>query len=126
MVQSVLDMSKQHPTVSVSHLRDLVAEETSLILARSTVARILVSNGQHHPRVKTVRIHVRFESQASDQRLQMDTTSGVWLMGYRLVYLIAVLDEYSRMVMGWKWVNSDSTLNNMLVLKQWTGTTPSM
>lgn len=118
MVQSVLDIAQRHPTVSVSHLRDLVAEEASLILARSTVARILITNGQHRPRVKTVRIHVRFESQASGQRLQMDTTSGAWLVGYRLIYLIAVLDEYSRMIVGWKWVDSDSTLNNMAVLKQ--------
>lgn len=118
MVQSVLEIARQHPTVSVSHLRDLVAEEAALILARSTVARILETNGQHRPRVKTVRIHTRFESQASGQRLQMDTTSGAWLMGYRLIYLIAVLDEYSRMIVGWKWVDSDSTLNNMFVLKQ--------
>lgn len=118
MIQSVLDMAKRHPTVSVSHLRDLVAEEDVLHLARSTVARILTANGHHRPRVKTVRIHVRFESQASGERLQMDTTSGAWLMGYRLVYLIAVLDEYSRMIVGWKWVDSDSALNNMLVLKQ--------
>lgn len=118
MVQSVLDISKRNPTVSVSHLRDLVAEDASLLLARSTVARILQTNGQYRPRVKTVRIHVRFESRASGERLQMDTTSGAWLAGYRLIYLIAVLDEYSRMIVGWKWVDSDSTLNNMAVLKQ--------
>jgi len=117
-VQSVLDISKRYPTVSVSHLRDLLVEEDSLMLARSTVARILTTHGQHRPRVKTIQIHTRFEAQASGQRLQMDTTSGAWLMGYRLIYLIAVLDEYSRMIVGWKWVKSDSTLNNMLVLKQ--------
>lgn len=118
MVQTVLASAKLHPTVSISHLRDLVVEEASLSLARSTVARILATNGQYRPRVKTVQIHTRFEAQASGQRLQMDTTSGAWLMGYRLIYLIVVLDEYSRMIVGWKWVDSDSTLNNMLVLKQ--------
>lgn len=118
MVQSVLEIAQRHPMVSVSHLRDLLAEEDTLSLARSTVARILTAHGQYRPRVKTVQIHTRFESQASGQRLQMDTTSGAWLMGYRLIYLIAVLDEYSRMIVGWKWVNSDSTLNNMLVLKE--------
>jgi putative transposase len=118
MVQTVLASAKRHPAVSVSHLRDLLVEETSLTLARSTVARILRTNGQHRPRVKTVQIHTRFEAQASGQRLQMDTTSGAWLVGYRLIYLIAVLDEYSRMLVGWKWVDSDSTLNNLLVLKQ--------
>lgn len=118
MVQSVLKIAQQYPTVSVSHLRDLLAEEASLLLARSTVARILTTHGQYRPRVKTLQIHTRFEAQASGQRLQMDTTSGAWLQGYRLIYLIAVLDEYSRMIVGWKWVESDSTLNNMLVLKQ--------
>lgn len=118
MVRTVLASAKRHPSVSVSHLRDLLAEEDALQLARSTVARILTANGQHRPRVSSVHLYTRFEAQASGQRLQMDTTSGAWLVGYRLVYLIAVLDEYSRTLVGWKWVDSDSTLNNMLVLKQ--------
>lgn len=118
MVNTVLRTAQQHPTVSVSHLRDLLAAEASLVLARSTVARILNTHGQHRPRVKTVQIRVRFEASASGERVQMDTTSGAWLIGYRLIYLILLLDEYSRMIVGWKWVDSDSALNNMQVLKQ--------
>jgi transposase InsO family protein len=117
-IQTVLVFSQRYPNVSVSHLRDLLAKEDSVLLARSTIARILATNGHHHPRVKTVQIRVRFEASACGERLQMDTTSGAWLKGYRLIYLIAVIDDYSRMIVGWKWVDSDSTLNNMLVLKQ--------
>lgn len=49
--------------------------------------------------------------------IQFDTCEGAWVKGYRRVYLIAFMDAYSRYIMGWKWVKSDSAWNNILVLR---------
>lgn len=49
--------------------------------------------------------------------IQFDVCEGIWLKGYRRVYLIAFIDAYSRFIVGWKWVNTNSSWNNILVLR---------
>ena len=51
------------------------------------------------------------------EMFQMDTCEGAWLKGYRRIYLICVLDAYSRYIVGWKWTDSDSAWNNISVLR---------
>lgn len=118
LVQAVLNNKTTHPHRSVQHVADMVSEEVALVSV-STVYRILeaadlLGENEH---VQT-RIFKRFEACAFGERLQMDTTSGAWMRGYRLIYLIAVIDDYSRALVGWRWVDSDSTWNNMQVLRR--------
>lgn len=117
LVQAVLNNKQSHPHRSVQHVADMVSEEVSPVSC-STVYRILENadllGEEEH---KQARIFKRFEASAFGERLQMDTTSGAWMRGYRLIYLIAVIDDYSRMLLGWRWVDSDSTWNNMQVLR---------
>lgn len=117
LIQSILNNKQRHPHRSVQHVADTVSEELAPV-SQSTVYRILQNadllgeNEQKHARVFT-----RFEASCFGERLQMDTTSGAWIQGYRLVYLIAVIDDHSRMLVGWRWVESDSAWNNMCVLR---------
>lgn len=117
VLQAILDNKTQHPHRSVQHVADMVSEEVALVSC-STVYRILenadlLDDNEH----KQARVFKRFEASSFGERLQMDTTSGAWMRGYRLIYLIAVLDDYSRMLVGWRWVDSDSAWNNMGVLR---------
>ncbi|MCR4313936.1 MAG: DDE-type integrase/transposase/recombinase [Candidatus Uhrbacteria bacterium] len=117
LIQSILDNKKQYPHRSVQHIADSVSEEVAHVCA-STVYRILQNAdllGTNEE--KRMRVYKRFEASAFGERLQMDTTSGAWMRGYRLIYLIAVIDDYSRMLVGWRWVDSDSAWNNMGVLR---------
>jgi putative transposase len=117
VLQAILDNKTKHPHRSVQHVADMVSEEVAPV-SGSTVYRILENAdllGENE--YKQARIFKRFEASAFGERLQMDTTSGAWMKGYRLIYLIAVLDDHSRMLLGWKWVDSDSTWNNMQVLR---------
>jgi hypothetical protein len=47
----------------------------------------------------------------------MDTTSGAWLEGYRLVYVVTILDDYSRAVVACRVFASDSSYHNLLTLR---------
>lgn len=116
LITAVIDCKKTHPHRSAIHIAEVVSEEHGNI-SPPTVWRILRSADLLGGREKTERIFTRFEAASFGERLQMDTTSGSWLPGYRLVYLIAVIDDYSRMLLGWKWVDSDSAWNNMKVLR---------
>lgn len=48
----------------------------------------------------------------------MDTTSGAWLEGYRLVYVVAILDDYSRAIVACRVFASDSSYHNLLTLRR--------
>jgi putative transposase len=49
--------------------------------------------------------------------VQFDVCEGAWLKGYRRVYLIAFMDAYSRYIVGWQWVETNSSWNNIQVLR---------
>jgi hypothetical protein len=42
----------------------------------------------------------RFEREAFGELVQMDTSSGAWLEGYRRVYLVLLMDDYSRAILS--------------------------
>ncbi len=48
----------------------------------------------------------------------MDTTSGRWLAGDQMAYVIALLDDHSRAILAARAVAADSTVNNLAVLEE--------
>jgi hypothetical protein len=48
----------------------------------------------------------------------MDTTSGQWLVGNRMVYVIVLLDDYSRAILAARAVGADSSAHNLAVLEE--------
>jgi transposase InsO family protein len=60
----------------------------------------------------------RFEAAGPLELVQMDTTSGQWLVGPRMAYVIALLDDYSRAILAARAVAADSTPNNLAVLEE--------
>lgn len=59
----------------------------------------------------------RFEAVHPLDLVQMDTTSGQWLVGGRMVYVIALLDDYSRAILAARAVGADSSAHNLAVLE---------
>jgi len=83
-----------------------------------TVLRWLAAEraaGRVGPRPKPAR---RFEARGPLDLVQMDTTRGQWLVGPRMAYVIALLDDYSRAILAARAVEADSTPNNLAVLEQ--------
>jgi transposase InsO family protein len=63
----------------------------------------------------------RFEAERPLDLVQLDTTSGVWLDGRRMAYVIALLDDYSRAIRAARAVAADSTWHNLRVLEEAVG-----
>jgi transposase InsO family protein len=83
-----------------------------------TVQRWLAAEraaGQVGHRPKPAR---RFEAARPLELVQMDTTSGQWLVGPSMAYVIALLDDYSRAILAARAVAADSTPNNLAVLEE--------
>ena len=60
----------------------------------------------------------RFEAARPLELAQMDTTSGLWLDGRRMAYVIVLLDDYSRAILAARAVGADSTWHNLQVLEE--------
>lgn len=115
-LQAIITTKREHPHRSCQRIAEIVSEDHESVSA-PTVRRVLATADLLGRTTRTDRVFKRFEAAAFGERLQMDTTSGAWLTGYRLVYCIAVIDEYSRMLLGWRWTSADSTWENMEVLR---------
>lgn len=113
----VVALKRQNPERSNALISDLLREEAGLVLHPTTVRRILVDRDEY-TRSHFRRPCRRFEREAFGELVQMDTTSGAWLEGYRHVYLVMLMDDYSRAILAGHFFDSDSTYNNMLVLRE--------
>lgn len=115
----IVALKKQNSSRSNQYISELIQEILGQQISYSTVRNILIQHNCYERVACERRVFKRLEAQItqSGEMLQMDTCEGSWLKGYRRVYLIAVMDAFSRYIVGWRWVDSDSAWNNILVLR---------
>lgn len=120
--QEVIDLvvlaKDEYPHRSNQRIAELVSDRLGESLCGQTVRKILIEEEKYHPRERPQKVYSRFEATGFGELLQLDTTEGAWLSGYRRVYLILLVDDYSRKIVGARFVDSDSTWNNMLVIRE--------
>ena len=113
----VIALKRENRGRSNPLIADLLFEETGVKIHPNTVRNILVERGEYS-RSYCRRPSRRFEMEAFGQMVQMDTSSGCWLEGYRRIYLVLIMDDFSRTILAARFFDSDSTYNNMLVLRE--------
>lgn len=115
--QQVLRLRQEYPHWSCPAIAETLAATEGMVIHRTTVYRLLrQEGGRLLPRQR--RPARRFERHAFGELWQMDTTSGAWLEGYRLVYVVTILDDHSRAVVACRVFASDSSYHNLLTLRQ--------
>lgn len=112
----IVSLKKQRVQRSNYHISDLVAR-AGFKACPATVRKILINNNCYSPEQTEKRTFKMFEASDAGQIIQMDTTEGCWLKGYRVIKLIMVIDDYSRAILAFRWTEKDTTWNNMLVLR---------
>jgi transposase InsO family protein len=115
--QEILRLHWEYPHWSCPAIAETIAATSDVGVHRSTVYRLLRESGGHLL-ARSPRPARRFERHAFGELWQMDTTSGAWLQGYRLVYVVTILDDYSRAVVACRVFDSDSSYHNLLTLRQ--------
>lgn len=119
IVNEIIRLKKENPKRSNQHIAEFIENKFLKKISQSTVRKILIRNDCYEKTKRERRVFQKMEEKItrSGQMVQLDTCEGAWLKGYRRIYLIAFMDAYSRYIIGWKWVNSDSAWNNILVLR---------
>lgn len=113
-------MKDTHPNINNCHLADLFEEETGRKIHPSTVRNILIESGKysfsHKPKRRPRK---RFEKEQAGELVQMDTSQHKWLNSLNKdTYLIATIDDYSRAILAARVFDSNTTWNNMLVIRE--------
>lgn len=117
IIDLVVSLKKENIYRSNYAIADLIKQNTKENINPATVRKILLDNQCYQKQDVKRRTFKQFEAKQFGQILQMDTTEGCWLKGYRRTKLILILDDYSRSILGFKWIDNDSTWENMLVLR---------
>lgn len=114
--QEILRLRQEYRHWSCPAIAETLAATKGVEVHRTTVYRLLrEEGGRLIPRHR--RPARRFERHAFGELWQMDTTSGAWLEGYRLVYVVTILDDYSRAVVACRVFATDSSYHNLLTLR---------
>ena len=99
-------------------IAELIDELYGIKVHPTTVRNILIEAGKYTRSRERRCPAIRFEAKSFGEIYQMDSTSGAWLEGYRQVTLVLILDDYSRTIVAGHFMGSDSTYNNMLVIRE--------
>lgn len=122
IISEVIRLKKENLKRSNQHIAEMIEEKFSKKISQSTVRKILVRNDCYQKTKQERRVFQKLEEKIthSGQMVQLDVCEGAWLKGYRRVYLICFMDAYSRYIVGWKWVASDSAWANISILRSLT------
>lgn len=92
--------------------------EQDIKASNSTIRRIRLEAGLYREKERVEKQYFKkLEAKRFGDLVQMDTTEGYWLCGQK-VKLILVIDDYSRMILAFRWAEHDTAWNNMVVLRQ--------
>ena len=115
---AVVALKEERPRRSNPFIAGLLDELYEIKVHPTTVRNILIEAGKYTCSRERRRPAIRFEAKSFGEIYQMDSTSGAWLEGYRQVTLVLILDDYSRTIVAGHFMDSDSTYNNMLVIRE--------
>jgi hypothetical protein len=114
----VLEINQDYPQALNSHISWLAWDLHQLEIKPWTTRNILLRNNRYIPfKEKQDRAYKKFSATHFGALIQLDTSDGYWLKDYPMIHLILAIDDATRTIMAGEFVDHDSTLNNMLVVK---------
>jgi transposase len=111
---------KKYDGFNISHFTERLAEVEGIEVSREAIRRLLRSSGLYARAPRRVERHRerREPMEREGQMSQMDTSQHRWIPALgRDSYLVAIVDDATNKLQAGKFVASDSTVENMLVLK---------
>ena len=115
----ILDLAHQNPQALNTHLAWIAWNIHELEIAPDTIRNILIRNDRYVPFAqKENRAYTKFCATHFGALAQLDTSDGLWLEGWPRLYLVVAVDDATRTILGGRFFLADSTLNNMIVIKE--------
>jgi len=112
----VVEMKKINRSRSGRKIRDLLREKESVFLHRETIWKILKNAGENKRIKQKLKVYRDFERSHPNSLWQIDYMDAIVVEGVGLVYLILILDDHSRKIIGGKFVPDRSAYNALQLL----------
>ena len=106
---------------NINHFTEFLAEQEGIKLSRETVRKMLREEGKYPKKPKKRPKHrVRREPMPKEAiSMQLDASKHLWIPEIdRNIYLIAIIDDATNRIEAARIVSSDSTIENMRLLKE--------
>lgn len=114
--ENTVDIKRINRTRSARKIRDILKREENISLHRQTVWRILKDAGENKRTKKKLKVYRDFERHRPNSLWQIDYMDAIVVEGVGLVYLILILDDHSRKIIGGKFVTKRSAYNALKLL----------
>lgn len=119
--KAILELKKNKPLFGIRKIRDFLARLRLIKVSHETIRRTLKKEGLLQPRKTrrnpTKRVH-SFERSSPNDLWQMDIMTFTLKRLYQRVYIIGIIDDHSRYIVGWGFYSSQGQGNVLEVLKR--------
>ena len=112
----IVDLKTQNRYRSARKIRDLMARVEGLELHRQTVWRVLREAGESRRAKRRLKHYRDFERRRPNSLWQIDYMDGIVIEGYGMVYLVLIIDDYSRQIIGAEFSPDRSAVRALTVL----------
>ena len=117
--EKVIEVFDSYPEINNYHLSEVLEETLGRPLSPSTIRSILIESGRYRPQKKKRRARKRFERKSFGELIQMDTSEHPWVpILKKRTFLVAMEDDYSRELLVVRIFSSDTTWNNLCVIRE--------
>lgn len=114
--QTVVKKKQKNRSRSARKIRDILKENENVFLHRQTVWRILKEAGENKREKKDRKVYHDFERHHPNSLWQIDYMDGIVIEDVGLVYLILLLDDHSRYIVGGQFVTDRSAYNALQLM----------
>jgi len=113
--KSIVDLKIELRSRSSRRIRDILADNGGVKLHRQTIWRVLKTVGENRRMKKRLKVYRDFERHRPNSLWQIDFMDAIVVEGIGLVYLLLIIDDYSRKILGARFV-PDRTAYQVLSL----------
>jgi transposase InsO family protein len=114
----IVDLKKENPHRSARRVRDLFRQNQDISLHRQTIWRMLKKAGENKRAKKNVKVFRDFERMHPNSLWQVDYMDAMVIEGIGLVFLVLFIDDYSRKIVGARFVENREAIHVLQLL--WT------
>lgn len=116
--QQIIDLKKGNRHRSARKIRDLIAKNGGRKLKRQTIWRILKGAGESKRAKRNLKVYHDFERQHPNSLWQIDYMDAIVVEGIGLVYLVLIIDDHSRKIVGGRFVPDRTAYRALSVLRE--------
>ena len=116
--ERIRELKENNPAFTATLIHRQIREEfKDKLPSESTIRKYLLGQGFHFKKVSNREGYIKFERKAPNELWQIDIAGGQLITGLGMVYLVAILDDCSRYIVGAQYFQDQKVRNVIQVIR---------